>query len=456
MKFVMLLYVTLLCLTYFILGVTDGLSLPQVPSHTCVIGAGYSGLAAARYLKEYGINFTVFEAAKDVGGQWRFDPRVGTDEYGVPLATSQYKYLRTNTPRQTMEFNGFPFPEDTPSYPSGSCFSKYVRKFAKDFGLLDDIQLLSYVTSVKRVGSHWDLIYNYSPDNSNYTVHCDNVIIANGQYVQPVVPKFAGLDTFRGTVLHSHDYRDPCHYKGRKVLLLGAGASGLDLSTQLVEVADKLVHSHHLEYNQPNYPENYIKKPDIKGFVANGVVFVDGSFEEVDTVIFATGYNFGQPFLDESSGLTTTGKYVLPLHRNIVNIMHPTMFVIGVVNKVITRLLDAQGQYAASVIAGKFKLPTQDQMLKIFFEHLFTLPTIKNSKTINVNLVVEMDKYFADLSEEAGVTRVPPVMTDIRDFNAINRLEDLLNYRDYDYEVIDDFSYKRWYNPRNETCNIEE
>lgn len=59
-----------------------------------MIGAGYSGLAAARYLKEYGVNFTVFESAKDVGGQWRFDPRVGTDEYGVPLSTSQYKYLR--------------------------------------------------------------------------------------------------------------------------------------------------------------------------------------------------------------------------------------------------------------------------------------------------------------------------------------------------------------------------
>lgn len=59
---------------------------------------------------------------------------------------------------------------------------------------------------------------------------------------------------------------------------------------------------------------------------------------------------------------------------------------------------------------------------------------------------------------EAGIARVPPVLTDIRDFNAVNRLEDLLNYRDYDYEVLDSYNYKRWHNGgggRAEECPIE-
>ncbi|KAH9636608.1 hypothetical protein HF086_003426 [Spodoptera exigua] len=61
----------------------------------CIIGAGYSGLGTAR----------------------------------------------TNTPRQTMEYSGFPFPEETPSYPTGPCFYKYLQRFAKHFGLLDNIQV---------------------------------------------------------------------------------------------------------------------------------------------------------------------------------------------------------------------------------------------------------------------------------------------------------------------------
>ena len=66
----------------------------QPEPHTCIVGGGYSGLAAARYLKEFGMNFTVFEAAKGFGGQWRFDPHVKVDEGGVPVFTSMYKYLR--------------------------------------------------------------------------------------------------------------------------------------------------------------------------------------------------------------------------------------------------------------------------------------------------------------------------------------------------------------------------
>ncbi|XP_037302469.1 senecionine N-oxygenase-like, partial [Manduca sexta] len=77
----------------------------------CVIGAGVAGLASARYLKEEGINFTVLESTRYVGGTWRYDPRVGTDENGLPLHTSMYSNLRTNLPKPTMEMRGFPLPD---------------------------------------------------------------------------------------------------------------------------------------------------------------------------------------------------------------------------------------------------------------------------------------------------------------------------------------------------------
>ncbi|XP_039757696.1 senecionine N-oxygenase-like [Pararge aegeria] len=446
--------ILLLCLNIVFIGTSNGLSLPEKSSYTCVIGAGYSGLAVSRYLKQHGVNFTAFEAAREVGGAWRFDPHVGVDEDGVPVFTSQYKYLRVNTPRQTMEFDEFPFPSTTPTYPDGPCFYKYLKSFVKHFDLMTNIQVRSLVTSVTWAGDHWDLTYFRTEDHNNYTIPCDYVVIANGQYVLPVVPMFPGLESFQGTICHSHDYKAPEPYTGRRVLLVGAGASGLDLTVQLHNITAKLVHSHHLKYTKPNYSERYVKKPDIQGFVENGVVFKDGSFEEVDDVIFCTGYEYYHPFLDESSGLTRSGKYVMPLYQHIVNMRRPTMTFIGVVNRVITKVMDAQAAYIASLIAGKFELPSEQEMLDAWFDHAYRHKTAKEINTVGP----EMDQYFAKLSKEAGITRNPPVLTHIRDFNAKNRLEDLFNYRDYDYEIIDSRSYKRWYNgggKRGEECPIE-
>ncbi|XP_038206504.1 senecionine N-oxygenase-like [Zerene cesonia] len=418
---------------------------PRIP-FTCVIGAGYSGLAVARYMKELGVNFRVFEASGNFGGQWRFDPKVGNDEYGVPIFTSTYKNLRTNTPRQTMEYSGFPFPDSTPTYPTNTCFYKYLKSFVKQFQLLDNIQMHSYVRSVKWAKNHWDFTYTKSDEGKNYTIPCDFVVIANGQYVATKMPKVPGQNVFKGKIMHSHDYKGPDAFVGKKVLLVGAGASGLDLATHLSNVTEKLVHSHHLNYNQPDFPKTYIKKPDMKTFLPNGVVFQDGTMEEVDVVICCTGYEYSHPFLDKSAGLTASGKFVLPLHQHIVNIRHPSMTFIGMARVIINRVLDAQAEYIARLIAGMFKLPSQEEMLKIWLQHVYTLQDM-NKKIVDVNIVGDqMDQYFANLTQEAGVSRAPPVLTEIRDFNAKYRLVDLLNYRDYEYELTDPFHYRKWYN----------
>lgn len=92
-------------------------------------------------------------------------------------------------------------------------------------------------------------------------------------------------------MIHSHDYKEPEPYKNRTVLVVGAGASGLDMATHLCNITKKLVHSHHLVYNQPKFSDTYVKKPDIMAFTPTGVVFQDGTFEELDDVIFCTGNN---------------------------------------------------------------------------------------------------------------------------------------------------------------------
>lgn len=67
---------------------------PTKDKRVCIIGAGIAGLTSAKYMKEEDIIFTVLEATNYVGGTWRYDPRVGIDENGMPIHTSMYKHLR--------------------------------------------------------------------------------------------------------------------------------------------------------------------------------------------------------------------------------------------------------------------------------------------------------------------------------------------------------------------------
>lgn len=449
--------VKILCSLCLFLEVTNVFTLSISEPRVCIIGAGYSGLGTARHMKDYGLNFTVFEASRHIGGTWRFDPHVGADEDGLPSFTSQYKYLRTNTPRQTMEYVGFPFPEDSLSYPSGSCFYKYLQSFVKHFDLMPNIQFQSVVKEIRRVDDVWNLSYRKTDTGEDLTEQCDFVVVASGEYSSPNIPHMERQEEFKGKIMHSHDYKDVEDFRDQRVLLVGAGASGLDLAVQLSNVTSKLVHSHHLSYNQPNFPANYIKKPDVLHFTSNGAVFNDETAEDFDIVILCTGYDYYHPFLKEkTSGITATKKYVLPLYRHLVNIKYPSMTFVGVSKKVITRVMDAQGQYSAALAAGKFELPPQGVMLRNWLAHVHDLRN-KNYKINDVNVIGdEMDNYFEILSKEAGIQRPPKVLKTIRDFNAQNRLEDLLNYRDYDYKLIDDDNYERSYNPRSESyCPIE-
>ncbi|CAB3248993.1 unnamed protein product [Arctia plantaginis] len=445
--------VTIICLLNLVLEVVDVVTQPNPTSRVCIIGAGYSGLSTARYMKEYGLNYTVFEASRYIGGTWRFDPHVGTDENGLPLFTSQYKGLRTNTPRHTMEMFAFPFPDDTPSYPTGECFYKYLQSFVKHFHLMKDIQLESFVTKVQWSGDGWNVTFMKSDTKENVTEFCSFVVVASGEYSKPFIPEVEKMNDFKGKILHSHDYKDPEDYRGQRVMLVGAGASGLDLAVQLSNTTSKLVHSHHLTYNQPKFPGTYVKKPDLQYFTPNGAVFEDNSFEEFDVVIFCTGYHYSHPYLDQlTSGITATTAYVLPLYQHIVNIKRPSMAFVGLPKKVVNKVLEIQAQYVAALAADKFKLPPQAEMLRIWLDHVQTLK--KRNYITDVNVVQDMGKYFEDLHKEAFIPFVPPVITTIRDFNQQNRLDDLLNYRDYDYNIISDTEFERKYNPREPVCNV--
>ncbi|KAM3962444.1 flavin-dependent monooxygenase FMO2 isoform 2-T2 [Aphomia sociella] len=416
------------------------------PNHrVCVIGAGIAGLSMARYLKEEGIQFTVLEVTKYVGGTWRYDSRIGTDENGLPLLTSMYKNLRTNLPKPTMELKGFPLPHDVRSFPSWEVYYNYIESFAKHFDLERHIKFLHNVISVKRLDKIWKVKHKHVISGEEYEEDYDFVIVANGHHSKPQMPNIPGEKLFKGTLIHSHDYRVPDPYTSRRVLLIGAGPSGLDIGLEVCNVSKHLIHSHHSTVDfKTRFPSNYIRKHDVKEFNETGVFFKDGTFEEIDDVIYCTGFEYDFPFLDESCGLELKKHSVVPLYKYVVNINQPSMIFLGlIVRACIVIALDAQARYTTALIKGNFSLPSHDDMMSEWQKYSDTMQSTGRPPSHIHFLGEKEDDYYAELTKESGIERVPPVMFKIRAFDAEAKVENLYTYRSYAYKVLDNETFVR-------------
>ncbi|XP_052756556.1 senecionine N-oxygenase-like isoform X2 [Galleria mellonella] len=411
----------------------------------CVIGAGVAGLSTGRYLKEEGIPFTILEATKYVGGTWRYDSRVGTDENGLPIHTSMYKHLRTNLPKPTMELRGFPIPRKVQSFPSWQVYYDYIKDYAEHFDLLKHIKFLHNVISVKRINNIWKVKHKHVISEEEFEEEYDFVVVGTGHHSKPNMPNIPGEKLFKGTIIHSHDYRVPDGYKNRRVLVIGSGPSGMDIGLEVCDVSKRLLHSHHSVVNfRTPFPTQYVRKPDVKEFNETGAFFVDGTFEEFDDVIYCTGYEYDYPFLDKSCGLEMAKQSVAPLYKYMVNINQPTMVIMGlVVRACLVVALDAQARYATALIKGNFTLPSHEDMTLDWQQRLNAL--LSQGKPLShIHFLGEKeDDYYAELTKESGIERVPPVMFKIRTCDTEAKLENLYTYRNYTYRVLDNETFVR-------------
>lgn len=86
----------------------------------------------------------------------------------------------------------------------------------------------------------WSLTYENLKEKRDYTDTFDVVIVANGHFAATNIPKIPGVETFRGIMIHSHQYRVPEAFSGKKVCVLGAGFSGKDIAAETSRVAEKV------------------------------------------------------------------------------------------------------------------------------------------------------------------------------------------------------------------------
>jgi dimethylaniline monooxygenase (N-oxide forming) len=190
---------------------------PTGGSRVCVIGAGIAGLVTAKVLLEDGFEVSVFEKEASLGGVW--------------AASRTYPGLHANNPRESYAFSDHPFQRTADDFPSAPQIRAYLESYAERFGVAARIRFGTQVVHVGRGedGVHWEVAVRAAGRLER--LEFDFVVVCNGVFSEPNVPRVSGVERFAGPVLHSSQVTDPELVTGRRVIVVGAGKSALDCAT---------------------------------------------------------------------------------------------------------------------------------------------------------------------------------------------------------------------------------
>lgn len=197
----------------------------------CIIGAGCSGFTMAKRLKDYGVAYDCFEKSDNIGGNWYFKNPNGL--------SSCYQSLHIDTSKWRLAFEDYPVPEDWPDFPHHAQLLQYFHDYVDHFGLRDTITFNTEVKSAtRREDGDWDVTLS-----TGETRTYQWLFVANGHHWDARTPDYPG--EFNGYQVHSHHYRDPFEpydFRGKRVMVVGAGNSAMDISSELSQrpISEKL------------------------------------------------------------------------------------------------------------------------------------------------------------------------------------------------------------------------
>jgi cation diffusion facilitator CzcD-associated flavoprotein CzcO len=183
-----------------------------VQQQVLVIGSGPAGLATAAELTARGVRTTVLERGAAVGAAWR----------------GRYDALRFNTSRLHSHLPGARFPRTFGQFPTRDQYVGYLEQYAADRGVA--VATGVEVTGVEQGGPRrWRVVTNSGDRDA------DHLVVATGIFNRPRVPAWPGTSEYGGRLLHSAEYRNPAPFRGQRVLVVGAGSTGMEIAHQLAD-----------------------------------------------------------------------------------------------------------------------------------------------------------------------------------------------------------------------------
>jgi len=385
--------------------------------HVAVIGAGPSGLAAAKNCLAQGLAVTVFEKNDKVGGNWVFNSKTGH--------SSVYENTHIISSRYWSEYEDFPMPEDYPDYPSHWQLQAYFQAYAEHFKVIPQIQFdTEVVRAVPTPEQSWQLEVKQT-DGSVTTQVFTHLMVANGHHWSPILPHYEGQ--FDGIFMHSHDFKGvDDSWRNSRVLIIGAGNSACDVAVETSRVSavvglsmrspqwflpkflfglptdvlgarspawfpkklrqwlmTKLVRLMQGDYEKAyglpkpkdllltKHPTinsdllEYIRhgkvspRPAIKRLNPDGVTFIDGTTEAYDRIVACTGFRIKFPFFAPDLVDFETHERV-PLYLKMMPAQLKNLYFIGLFQPLgcIWPLADHQARLAVAEILGTYQRPT--------------------------------------------------------------------------------------------------
>ncbi|KAJ1687059.1 hypothetical protein LUZ63_018449 [Rhynchospora breviuscula] len=184
-----------------------------------IIGAGPSGLAIAASLTGLSVPYIILERSTGIADLWR---------------NRTYDRLSLHLPKQFCELPHLPFPPTFPIYPSKSQFLQYLETYTSHFSITPHFSKNVIEARYDSSSSVWRVKAKNS--NGGVVVYVSKwIVVATGENAEPVVPIVKGRERFKGDVLHSGEYRNGDRYKGKKVLVIGCGNSGMEICLDLFD-----------------------------------------------------------------------------------------------------------------------------------------------------------------------------------------------------------------------------